>query len=367
MINFDAFDQARRHYNEMDFPFLNKQREKMLGTRPYAGLKILHNIPLTMTAVVKIESLLLGGADVTMSCVTVVRPQKEAIDILKAANVQIQIEHNFSAQYDFCMDCCGELISVVHPKIGAVELTQTGSMKYREIATDYPVISVDDSKLKILETFFGTGESFVRAIAAYIQSDFNNKQFVIFGYGKVGRGIAYSLSKVSEKIHIVDVDINKLDKAREDGYAIIDGKNIADVKKLIASMDVVVTATGVPCVLSNFYHLKKNEFGSAILANMGAEDEYGRNFLLKDVLFEKQPLNFTLDEPTAMKYLDPIFYAHNLAFDLILTNHFKKGYNKFPDEIAQSILGQWLSLHGQELLLTKRDVFCCQLSELIEE
>ena len=164
MINFDAFTRANCKFRPSEFPFIKKQIAESVGKKDLEGIKILHNIPLTLEAVLKIEPLLLRGADLTVSCISVLNPNPEAIEILRGANVKIQIPHVFLDSYDICMDCCGELLNIVTPHIGTVELTKTGTDIYKSSKTSYPVISVDDSSLKMLETSFGTGDAFVRAL-----------------------------------------------------------------------------------------------------------------------------------------------------------------------------------------------------------
>ncbi len=142
MINFNAFESARKRYTKNCMPFLYELRNLAQDKKMYHGLKILHNIPLTIEAVLKIEILLLGGAEVTASCISSLSPSLDAIDILKSANVEVQIEHDFKKTYDFHLDCCGELLNISPPEIGAVELTQTGSALYKKANCFYPIISV---------------------------------------------------------------------------------------------------------------------------------------------------------------------------------------------------------------------------------
>jgi adenosylhomocysteinase len=347
MINFNAFDNARRIYKKIEMPFLSEFRENVARTRPYRGLKILHNIPLTVEAVLKIETLLQGGADVTASCITLLPPRQDAVDILKAANVEIQIEHNFKSDYDFHLDCCGELI-LIPPKKGAVELTQTGGELYKKSPLTYPVISVDDSPLKLLETLFGTGDGFIRALALSTYQGFHDKKFMIFGYGKVGRGIVQSLIKFTDKIVVIDVNHLAMKSAMARGIKYIDSHSREKIKEELKGTDFVVTATGIKNLLSDFYHFTKQDFNQAILSNMGADDEYGHNFSIDDVLFEKKPLNFSTSQPTTMKYLDPVLYAHNISIDLILSQKIQPGYHAFPEKMARDILNHWAKLHHEE-------------------
>ena len=142
MINVNAFKLAHKRYAPEDMPFLTEARILMQKSNKYKGLKILQNIPLTIEAVLKIEPLVLGGADVTVSCISILNPRQEAIEILKQANIKVQIQHKFNETFDFCLDCSGEMINILEPTIGSVELTQTGSEIYKKANRPYPVISV---------------------------------------------------------------------------------------------------------------------------------------------------------------------------------------------------------------------------------
>lgn len=349
MVNIGAFEQARKMLKETDFPFLSMHRDFAKKNKPYEGLHILHNIPLTFSAVLKIEPLILGGADVTMSCITLLEPKKAAIEILKDANVKIQIEHDFKDKYDFCMDCCGELLNVVNPSLGASELTKTGSDKYKNSPPDYPVISVDDSELKLLETFWGTSEAFIRAISTFFPKGLQDINVIVFGYGKIGTGIVSALLKFTENISVVEIDKNRLLMAKKKGVRVTGEINNKDFFQEFNKADLVVTTTGVKNVLSDYYDLSPSHFKKALLANMGAEDEFGHNFPKESVLFDKRPLNFMLEQPTATKYLDPILYAHNISLDLILSKKAKNGYNKLPVNVANSILSKWCNIHDEEM------------------
>ena len=108
----------------------------------------------------------------------------------------------------------------------------------------------------------------------------------------------------------------------------------------------VVTATGVEGLLSNFF--SKSDFGHAYLANMGAFDEYGPAFQANEVLFEKQTLNFCIDDPTPMHYLDLIFYAHNIAIDYLLNGELTIGYHPFNKQLSLELLAEWSYLHNED-------------------
>lgn len=350
MYDFSVFEKARTLYSIPELPFLDSQREQLLAEKPYVGLKILHNIPLTLATVFKIEALALGGADVTTTCIKILPPEKRAIELLEQAHFKVQLEHNFEKPFDFHLDCCGELLDIMPPKMGAVELTQTGSKRYETANVTYPMVSVDDSPLKVLETFFGTGDGFSRAIHHHAGSRLQDKSFVLFGYGKVGQGIVYALRKFTKNITVISLDEHP--SLVEFGVTYINPANKALAKKAIHNAWCAITATGVNGLITDYYHFKKEDFGSCLLTNMGADDEYGDNFKEQDIAFNKKPFNFSLEYPTSLHYLDPIFYSHNAAIDLILSKKMNAGYNPYPHPAANQILERWQSIYQENIPLT---------------
>jgi len=349
MVNFSAFSRAREKYTAAAMPFLTELKEKVQKEQPYRGLTILHNLPLTIEAVLKAEVLLVGGAEVTMSCITTLDPDPEALEILNAADVNVQLSHNFTETYDFHLDCCGELLQFFPPRRGAVELTQTGSALYKAAQVGYPVISVDDSEIKLLETIFGTGNGFIRALQNSSAEPIYDKKFMVFGYGKVGRGIVHSLTKFADRIVVVDLNDQSKKAAVERGIKYIDSKKIDEIKKELRDTFCVVTSTGIPNILTAFYGFRKEDFKGVILTNMGAGDEYGTNFSTEDVFFAKKTFNFSIKEPTTMKYLDPILFAHNLGVDVILSGKVVKGYNPLPKQIDKETIKKWSLWHNEDL------------------
>jgi len=355
MINISAFEVARQKCQTHDMPFLAEMLMQVKNDKRYKGLKILHNSPLTIEAVIKIETLVVGGADVTARCLTLIPPREEALEILKAANVRLQLEHVFDGEYDFHLDCCGELIDARPPKIGAVELTQTGGELYRRVRPSYPMISTDDSVVKVLETFFGTGDGFTRALYEITGKEMYDKPYVIFGFGKVGQGILHSLKKITRDITVIDINQHVMNEMAYPNVKFINGTKKESIKQNIKKPYCIVTATGIKNVISQYYNLDKEDLGESILANMGAEDEYGENFLQTDVLFDKKPLNFSISEPTTMKYLDPVFYAHNLGIDIIQSEKIQHGYNSFPNDISLAIIKKWQEIHKERLEIVSRE------------
>ena len=83
--------------------------------------------------------------------------------------------------------------------------------------TPFPVINVDDSNLKKLEGMYGTGESFVRAFKERTGQSIHNQSFMVFGFGKVGRGIVKYLLRETPHITVVDQSEKQLSDAKKWG------------------------------------------------------------------------------------------------------------------------------------------------------
>ena len=70
---------------------------------------------------------------------------------------------------------------------------------------------------------------------------------------------------------------------------------------------------------------------------MGVEDEYGPHVFETQVLHMKKPLNFILEEPTHLKYIDASLALHN-ALGVALLNTSGKGICEIPKELEDHIL-----------------------------
>lgn len=347
MYNANVLEKARAHIAQQSMPFLDIHRELARATQPYKGLFILQNIPLTLITLFKAEVLVLGGAEVILTSPAFYTPNESLIHLAKEAGFHIQRSHPQHESFDLHLDCCAELLEVPTPRLGAVELTQSGSMIYQTATFDYPVISVDDSPLKVLETFLGTGDGFYRALHAHVGEAMRHQAFVIFGYGKVGQGIANALRFWTDDITVIDIKAPK--RVQSPAIRYIAATDKKAIEEAIKRSYCTVTATGVKDLITSYYGFNKTNFGSSLLINMGAEDEYGSHFSTSDVLFDKRAFNFSLNEPTAFRYLDPIFYAHNYGVDLILSKQYSKGYHPFPASLSKEILEQWQTLHQEDI------------------
>lgn len=319
------------------YPFLAYHYQYLLKEKPYTGLSVLHNTPLTLSTLPKIICLLAGGADVTVSSIDDLLPQPKAVQAINDLGIPfVDKSMVMDSVFDVHLDCCAELLRLPKPRIGAVELTQTGSERYKATLLNYPVISVDDCKIKQFETI-GTGIAYVDALKQLTDHTLYDRKFMLFGLGKVGTGIVEALKLLTKNIVIVD---KRFIRSNYPVY-LIDEEDL--IRKELKDTFCVVTATGVCGLISS--HFDQFDFDGVILSNMGALDEFGWKFSTNRVLFKKRPINFSLEYPTPTKFLDPIFYAHNLSIDLLLTKQYNAGYHPFPEDLSNIINNDWVSFY----------------------
>ncbi|KTD06789.1 NAD-binding protein [Legionella jamestowniensis] len=327
---------------------LNDLTSQWLKSKPLAGIRLLHNIPLTYETLVKLESLLLAGANLTVThtkCIAKL-PDRKIVSLLNQIGIPYIQNHNeIKGEFDIALDCCAEVVDM--PKVtitqGIVELTQSGGERYKKMNLPFPVINVDESHLKMLEGMYGTGESFVRSIKEQTGQSIRNKPFILFGFGKVGRGIVRYLLQETPYITVVDSSKNQLDKAKAFNVKTLHTSQLAMIKESAKGSFCIVTATGKLHVLSDY--LCAADCPQAFIANMGALDEIGPQFHGDNVLCSRMPINFSLKHPTLLHFIDPIFYAHNLSAQLILENNYTSGYHPFPNYLDNLIVKLWNTYH----------------------
>ncbi|KTD24367.1 adenosylhomocysteinase [Legionella lansingensis] len=331
---------------------LRDLRDHWATTKPLAGIKLLHNIPVTYETLVKLESLLAAGAELTVVHPKFLEtpPAEEIIGTLANIGVHyVKLHQDVEGEFDIALDCCAEVPNMPKVKVrkGIAELTQSGGEQYRQMNTPFPVINIDESNLKKLEGMYGTGEAFTRAIKERTEQSIKNLRFMVFGFGKVGRGIVKYLLKETPHITVVEQSPYQLQKARELGVEALDIAHLEEVKRRAKEMFCLVTATGQPQLLSKY--LSPEDCPQAIIANMGASDEIGLKFNHKKILCSHMPINFSLKHPTLLHFIDPVFYAHNLTAQLLLENNYAAGYHPFPSYLDELIIRLWNTYNPMDI------------------
>ncbi|RUR16985.1 adenosylhomocysteinase [Legionella sp. km535] len=334
-------------YPQLTAPFMHEQLGLWMSTRPLNGLRVIHHVPLVTNTVLKIACLLAAGAEVTVTNPSsFMLADPNVVFSLGLAGVRYveDMSTMLGEHFDVYFDCGAELYQALgKPNIGAVELTGSGDQFYRCQSLDFPVISIDLTLTKQLETVFGCAESINLAVAQEKNINPAKLSWLIFGFGKIGRGLAYFCTQNHTPVAVADLCAEQRNAAHELNIPTIDPTDILNLKKAIISADIIVTATGRKSIMSGF---PREWFSGKILANMGIYDEFGDQFSAEDVLNNKKPVNFILQDPTPIKYIDPEFYIHNLASLMFLQNKMTNGIHGIPQELDRYIIQRWCEFHS---------------------
>ena len=210
--------------------------------------------------------------------------------------------------FDLILDCAGAF-AAWDPAYGFVELTRSGVPCYARSAK--PVYVADGGRIKRIETMLGTGESYFRTMAQLGYTEWKDRRLVVFGSGKVGSGIVLYAHRHGARISIVTEPESLSPAIGKLAAEVIDCRNAAAVGAAVRGAYAVVTATGHKGAFQESCPAEAWRSSGALMANMGVEDEYGPGLPPERVLNGKKTLNFILEEPTHLKYIDATLALHN--------------------------------------------------------
>jgi adenosylhomocysteinase len=369
-------------YEEREYPALLALAHEWSGTRPFRALRLLVATPVFRNTLLEYRALIAGGADLVVGVAGLDSGEEGAgadasnagaempcdpgiVDVVRengipVVGLQEALEMEAAGRgFDLILDCAGQF-SACHPRFGFVELTRSGVQFYEKC--EHPVYVADSGIVKRIETCLGTGEGYVRALAQLGHdfcsdsgADGAGKEFVVFGSGKVGQGIVLQLLRSGASVHVVtDCSLGSNPFLDANGVPVTDCNDLDAVASLVRGADFVVTATGVKGALDRPQVVEALLASGAVLANMGVEDEYGPNVPASRVLAEKKPLNFILEEPTHLKYIDASLALHAALGELLVreaTANKNAGPQDPPSELEQRILSMTMQdgLIGAEI------------------
>ncbi len=333
-------------YPQTDAPFMHKQFSEWEETRPLAGLRVVHHVPVVTNTLLKIACLIAAGAEVTVTnpssfCAA----QPAAVEALQTAGIRYvpELQTIATEKFDLYFDCGAQLYQALGlPKIGAIELTGSGDYYYRQHPPGFPVLSIDPTFTKQLETVFGCAESSHAAISQLTGINPATKSWVIFGFGKIGRGLAFFCVQHNVPVVVVEISAHQRTLAKELGIETVDPQNLQALQTALQQADIVVTATGKAAIMNAYPHAW---FKDKILANLGVYDEFGPQFSQEEVLNQKKPVNFVLNDPTPIRYIDPEFYLHNIAALSLIETQYTNGVHDIPRELDKELIDEWCQYH----------------------
>ena len=366
-------------YEKNEYPALVALQSEWSQTRPFEGLRVLVATPIYRNTMTQYRALVAGGAELLVGLSGMNDP--DVVDFMGEWGVPVvtpaeMLEAESRGEFvDLVLDCAGPFAGL-HPKIGFVELTRSGVQYYKDAKK--PVFVADSGIVKRIETSLGTGDGYFRALEKLGFGDFGEKtpgvgfegrRLLVFGSGKVGSGIALQgvrrgccvtvvtdLKRAPSEPSAQSENAKNASNAEkstnlmpagdfsavllQNGVEVVDCHDYLAVSALIEKADFVVTATGVAGAL-NAPELQESLLSTkAVLANMGVEDEYGEGVPAERVLNDKGPLNFILEEPTHLKYIDTSLALHAALAERLVQEAaiLGDGLHFPPQEIEQRLL-----------------------------
>ena len=325
-------EYLEQYYPPEEWPTLLAQAEEWAATKPLEGLRILDATPLFRNTLAKHYALMAGGAQVYV-------PDKPKMPMDPAifaglGPFGINVAHKGDNFFDIVLDCSGQF-SRLKPKLGFAELTRSG-VKHYEHAPCRPVLVADAGRIKRIETALGTGESFFRAMQQLGHADFQGRRLLVVGYGKVGRGIVLYATKHGMKVTVSD--IGDVSGELPDGVTFVDANDTEGFNAAASRAWCLVTATGVAGALRRRLQAATMATSAVMLANMGVEDEFGAEIPESRVLNKKLPLNFILEEPTALRYIETTMALHNACALELLTQDLPHRCMTPPQDVEDKLL-----------------------------
>lgn len=305
------------------------------GERPLDGVRVLDSFPVFHNTLAHYWALLAVGADLTVRVGTGIPDDPAVTARLADWGIPVVRHTDPGAAYDVVLDTAGH--NAGQPaRHGYVELTKSGETVYA--GCDRPVFLIDAGRIKSIENTLGTGDGFVRAMAHLGHPVTPDTGVVVFGVGKVGLGIVGSCRALGAPVTVVDrsARLAELGPALHGGVTSVDSEDHAGVASAIGAADCVVTATGVAGALAPYAEVL--ESSSALLANMGADDEFGEAVRPARVLHDKAPVNFVLAEPTRLRFIDPSLALAVVGAEAVATGRLSPGINVPAPQVEDRIL-----------------------------
>lgn len=334
---------VKNNFSTSEYPCLDEQFQRFATDKPLAGRKVLYGAPLTRNTQVALLPMLASEAELTVSWPPIIPPDQKVLELLQKEGVECLPEASSSHCFDVILDCCGANASC-QATAGYVELTRSG-LRHYQCAKDKTCIDIDSTRVKKAETILGTGDGLLRAMEQKGYSDLQGKKVLLFGYGKVGQGICRALLQKQTNITVVEVQSNL---RLPEGVHWIGSTDTEAILQALSTSDFVITATGIPGVIEKNYPVRAFIDSKAVLINMGAEDEYGQEFQSSRVENHKTALNFILEEPTLMKFMDPIFTLFNESAALLVSDTWPTGIQSPPDRLVESLIDRFCLAQGYQ-------------------
>jgi adenosylhomocysteinase len=326
-VALSAEGMRRISWAEARMPVLMRIRERFRRERPLEGFKVSACLHVTKETAALVRTLKVGGAEVALCASNPLSTQDDVAAALVEDGVSVYafrgmreeeyyeaIGRALAIGPDVTVDDGADLTVTVHklahgipsPELervrrglgaeevdvgmiaGGTEETTTGVIRLRALEREgkllYPIIAVNDSPTKSLfDNPIGTGQSTIDAILRATGTLLAGKKVVVFGYGRVGSGIAARARGMGAEVIVVEVDPVRALSAAMNGFRVCSSLEAAKVG------DVFITATGNINVIRR-EHMELMKDG-AMLANAGHYDVEISLKDLREISVEVQEVN----------------------------------------------------------------------------
>ena len=331
-----------QHYRPEEYPCLAAQQKNFSEKRSLNNLEVLDSTPIFRNSLIKYKALILAGAKLTIGISGIVPYNPAVLQFLKDNGIPVITNEDTEKKFALVLDNAA-VFSNFESEFGYVELTRSGVDKYTRSGKN--VFLADSGKIKRIETCLGTGESYFRGLRHFGFSDYCGKRLVVFGSGKVASGIIYYAHQnrmntivITEKSTIMPAISSLAEK-------VIDLHETDEIVSAIEKAEYIVTATGVKSAVASVVPSKYVLASNAILANIGVEDEYGNSIPKERVLNAKFPINFALEEPTRIRFIEATLALHNFGAEFLVEHPTAKG-TILPSEQIENEMLETSASHG---------------------
>jgi adenosylhomocysteinase len=277
--------KRRIDWAEAHMPVLVALRQKYEKTKPLKGIRVAGCLHVTKETGVLVRTLKAAGAELswcgcnplsTQDDVAASLAKDEAIGVFASRGVTSQeyyddIYASMKLDPHVTIDDGADLTVEMHKSNqksirGGTEETTTGVIRLRAMQKAgmlmYPIIAVNDAETKRdFDNVYGTGQSALDGIIRATNILISGKNFVVAGYGHVGKGIARRAAGLGANVIVTEVDPIAALKAKLDGYSVAKMNNAAEVG------DIFVTTTGCKDVIIDRDFAKMKD--GVVLANAG--------------------------------------------------------------------------------------------------
>lgn len=338
----NLFDEAAHRQERAELPILSALLRRYAAERPFQGRRVVCGHVLVRNSMVVVEALWVGGAEVILCRAHPSPAEAPILDDLRRHAVPVGGVDEAVRGGDWFLDV-GAVLGRQRTPRGAAEVTRTGVLHYQTIPC--PVVSADDCRSKRIEGFFGTGEGFIRAWRQLRPGDpLEGRAVVVFGFGKIGRGVAHRLRRLPMAVTVVEADAAAQQRAEQDGFAWVSARPGPPLERALAAADIVISVTGHPGVIGASYPAEWFRGTQTALVNLGAEDEFGPPFDDSEIVGGRTlPLNFHLDQPTLNRYVDAPLAAHLLALEALTREpeRWSPGIHPLPSAMDDWVIRSW--------------------------